>query len=249
MKAPAFQFYPSDWQRDMDDYPLEIEGAWIRICCRLYWSEGKSTKTLDEWSRILREKPKKTEQIFKFFSDKNICDLDNQNGTITLTSRRMVRDAYIRKVRKESGILGGNPQLKTDKNKENLLNQTVNQNPTPSSSSSSSSSKQTKQKNIKNIYGSQFKKVRLLEEEHQKLTQTFGQEKTQEMIDNMDIYLESKGDKYKSHYATLLSWERKNKGGNNAGYKEGNTGNSGQTRSKASGLGDGQPYPVDFEVS
>lgn len=144
MKAPAFQFYPSDWQRDMDDYPLEIEGAWIRICCRLYWSEGKSTKTLEEWSRILREKPRKTEQIFKFFSDKNICDLDNQNGSITITSRRMVRDAYIRKVRKESGILGGNPQLKTSKNDKVLLNQTdnqtVKQNPTPSSSSSSSSS-------------------------------------------------------------------------------------------------------------
>jgi hypothetical protein len=152
MKAPAFQFYPSDWQRDMDDYPLEIEGAWIRICCRLYWSEGKSTKTLEEWSRILREKPRKTEQIFKFFSDKNICDLDNQNGTITITSRRMVRDAYIRKVRKESGILGGNPQLKTSKNENVLLNQTdnqtVKQKPTPSSSSSSSI-----KNNKKNIIG------------------------------------------------------------------------------------------------
>lgn len=56
------------------------------------------------------------------------------------------------------------------------------------------------------------------------------------------------------HPATWLNrkgWEDEitNNGGNNAGYKANNFGNSGQARSKASGLGDGQPYPVDFEVS
>lgn len=137
-KAPAFQFYPSDWQRDMDDYPLEIEGAWIRICCRLYWSGGTATKTLEEWSRILREKKRKTQQIFDFFVEKNICDLVNQNGSIMITSRRITRDEYIRNIRKEAGSKGGNPHLKSDKNSRNLVNQNDEQNPTPSSSSSSS---------------------------------------------------------------------------------------------------------------
>lgn len=53
----------------------------------------------------------------------------------TIYNRRMIRDEKIRLIRKESGRLGGNP---------NLVNQTVKQNgkqkPTPSSSSSSSSS-------------------------------------------------------------------------------------------------------------
>lgn len=139
-KSPAFQFYPSDWQRDLDDYPLEIEGAWIRICCRLYWTGGTATKTLDEWCRILRENKRKTLQIFDFFLAKNICDLDNQNGSITITSRRMVRDAHIRKIRIEAGKMGGNPSLKRTekelKNTEVLLNQNEEQKPTPSSSSS-----------------------------------------------------------------------------------------------------------------
>ena len=144
-KAPAFQFYPGDWTRDLDDYPLEIEGAWIRICCRLWWSEipGCSTKTLKEWARILRKTEKKTKEILQFLIEKHISDghnLDNQN--ITIISRRMVEDDRIRKIRQEVGKLGGNPQLK--RIKKDLDNQTVNQKPTPSSSSSSSSSNKEK---------------------------------------------------------------------------------------------------------
>jgi hypothetical protein len=136
-KQPAFQFYPGDWTRDLDDQDLEIEGAWIRICCRLWWSEtpGKATKTMKEWSRILRKTEKKTREIFQILIKKGIASgevLDNQNATII--SRRMVKDFEISQIRREVGKLGGNPNLiKTEKH---LLNQTVNQNPTPSSSSS-----------------------------------------------------------------------------------------------------------------
>ncbi|HQQ88584.1 MAG TPA: hypothetical protein PLA72_11345 [Smithellaceae bacterium] len=147
-KQPAFQFYPGDWTRDLDDQDLEIEGAWIRICCRLWWSEtpGKATKTIKEWSRILRKTEKKTREIFQILIKKGIASgdvLDNQNATII--SRRMVKDNEISQIRREVGKLGGNPNLvKTEKT---LVNQTVNQNPTPSSSSSSSK-KEKKEKNV-----------------------------------------------------------------------------------------------------
>lgn len=123
-KAPAFQFYPNDWSRDLEEHPLEIEGAWIRICCKLWWSEtrGTMTKTLDQWARILREKNKKTEKILQYFFKNGIADgsyLDNQN--IIITSRRMVRDFEISQLRREVGKLGGNPGLK--KINENLDNQ------------------------------------------------------------------------------------------------------------------------------
>jgi hypothetical protein len=120
----------------MDDYPLEIEGAWIRICCRLYWSGGTATKTLKQWSGILRADLRQTRRIFAFFLLHNICDLVNQKDNVTITSRRIVRDEYIRKIRKESGIKGGNPVLKHGKDAENLVNQNDKQKPTPSSSSS-----------------------------------------------------------------------------------------------------------------
>jgi hypothetical protein len=146
LKAPAFQFYPSDWQRDMDDFPLEIEGAWIRICCRLYWSEGTATKTLKQWSSILRADLRQTRRIFAFFLLHDICDLVNQNGSITITSRRIVRDEYIRQIRKEAGIKGGNPRLK---NHVVLFKQNDEQKPTPSSSSSSSLKESSKRKTCK----------------------------------------------------------------------------------------------------
>lgn len=75
-KNPAFQFYPSDWTRDLDDEELETEGAWIRICCRLWWSEtkGEMTKSLLEWSRILRTHPNKTGVILKTLLRKRIAD-------------------------------------------------------------------------------------------------------------------------------------------------------------------------------
>lgn len=141
-KNPAFQFYPSDWTRDLDDQDLEIEGAWIRILCRLWWSEkrGEATKPLKEWARILRKTEQKTIKIFQILIEKGIASgslLDNQN--ITIISRRMMKDVRINQIRHDVGLLGGNPGLlKIKNNRENLVNQTSNQNNQSSSSSSSS---------------------------------------------------------------------------------------------------------------
>lgn len=131
-KQPGFYFYPNDWNRDMEEYPLEIQGAWIVLLCKLWWSEtrGSATKNLAEWSRILREKKKKTEKILHFLSKNciaNISGLDNQNPNqnITITCRRMVRDHQISQLRQQVGKLGGNPQLKQID--QNLDNQNPNQ--------------------------------------------------------------------------------------------------------------------------
>ena len=140
-KNPAFQFYPSDWTRDLDDQDIEVEGAWIRIICRLWWSEkrGEATKPLKEWARILRKTEQKTIKIFQILIEKHIADgsiLDNQN--VTIISRRMKRMVEISKLRYEVGLKGGNPALKKTEN--NLDNQSSNQNARSSSSSSSSTS-------------------------------------------------------------------------------------------------------------
>ena len=139
-KNPAFQFYPNDWNRDMEEHSLEIQGAWIVLLCKLWWSEtrGEATKSLYEWARVLREKNKKTEKILHFLQEKSVADihfLDNQN--ITIISRRMVKDNKISLIRQEVGKLGGNPGLKKiEENRKKLVNQSPNQNnqspsPTP----------------------------------------------------------------------------------------------------------------------
>jgi len=104
-KNPAFQFYPNDWARDLEEHPLEIEGAWIRICCKLWWStkRGSVTRALQQWARILREPLEKTLYVLQYIQAENIGyvtpglqnftpeNLDC-NVSVTVESRRMTRD-------------------------------------------------------------------------------------------------------------------------------------------------------------
>lgn len=54
--------------------------------------------------------------------------------------------------------------------------------------------------------------VFLSKEEHQKLIERFGELGVSERIAALNEGIGSKGYKYKSHYHTILSWERKNRG-------------------------------------
>ena len=63
-----------------------------------------------------------------------------------------------------------------------------------------------KEKYIKRKYGS-FENVELTDEEYQKLKDRFNN--YEEKIENLSSYIASKGAKYKSHYATILNWSRK----------------------------------------
>jgi hypothetical protein len=49
----------------------------------------------------------------------------------------------------------------------------------------------------------------LKESEHEKLITSFGDKKTKDLIQRLNDYIMSKGVQYKSHYHTILSWERK----------------------------------------
>lgn len=254
-KNPAFQFYPSDWTRDMDDQDLEIEGAWIRIICRLWWSEkrGEATKTLKEWARILRKTDKKTMKIFQILFEKHIASgslLDNQN--ITIISRRIVRDNEISQIRRASGVLGGNPKL--IKTSNILDNQTVNQKPTPSSSSSSSTSNinNNKQKII-------FKEnhfINIPELLISKWKQVAPGIKIQEEIKKAELWVISNPDKHRSQWTRFLSnWMVKAQenyikyGGNNGTTKTYRTGNGNSERTVGiPPIFEGSEKPTDQDV-
>jgi len=96
-KAPAFQFYVMDWMRDLEEYPLEIEGAWIRIICKLWFSDkrGSLTRTADQWGRILRIPEEEAVRIITKLKDEKIGDVTfchgQCNGDITVECRRMLR--------------------------------------------------------------------------------------------------------------------------------------------------------------
>lgn len=69
--------------------------------------------------------------------------------------------------------------------------------------------KNAKTSQEKQIFG-EFKQVRLTVDEHVQLVDKLGKTQADEMIEQLDQYIASKGKKYKSHYATILTWARKN---------------------------------------
>jgi len=72
--------------------------------------------------------------------------------------------------------------------------------------------KETIQKKLYKRKHGEFQNVLLTEEEYQWLKDKL-QNKTNEYIERLSGYLESTGkDKYKSHYATILNWYRRDKG-------------------------------------
>lgn len=66
---------------------------------------------------------------------------------------------------------------------------------------------QGKKKPIKHKYG-EYKNVLLTDEEYEKLSKECN---VQEMIERLSAYIESKGTKYKSHYATIRNWVRRDR--------------------------------------
>ena len=57
----------------------------------------------------------------------------------------------------------------------------------------------------KQPYG-KLQMVMLTEDEHKKLVTEYGEKVIAEYIASLDLYIGSKGAKYSSHYATIISW-------------------------------------------
>lgn len=117
-----------------------------------------------------------------------------------IMSGRVDRDLAYRQKASEYGKKGGAPFGNTNaKNKGKTrvkqgldkAKQTPNPNPNPNPI-------------IKKTYG-ECENVKLTDDEYQKLKD----KNLTHLIDELSLYIASKGDKYKSHYATILGWSRK----------------------------------------
>ncbi len=69
--------------------------------------------------------------------------------------------------------------------------------------------KESCKKDVKKSKYGELKNVLLSLDEFQKLEKKFGKEDSVNRIENLSLYIGSNGDKYKSHYATILNWFRK----------------------------------------
>ncbi|GAH34199.1 unnamed protein product, partial [marine sediment metagenome] len=52
---------------------------------------------------------------------------------------------------------------------------------------------------------------KITQEEHQKLIDMFGEAGARDRVENLSLYIASRGDKYKNHYASILAWEKRDK--------------------------------------
>jgi len=215
-KAPAFPLYASDFDMDTATWENYEIGIYFRLL--LYeWVNGGIPNDLESIARIVREPIAKPNN--KRFSEKfkrNLCEFEEklkrnvrekftENGKGLLVNSRMenIRQekAYYIESQREKGIKsakkrweGHITRVKTTV-KERLQ-------PEDNLSSSISSSKE------KNVFG-EFQNVKLTEDEYIKLVKLYGESGTNSRIENLSSYVASKGKKYSSHYATILSWERK----------------------------------------
>jgi len=102
---------------------------------------------------------------------------------------------------------------------QNLLNsqpKLAEQSTKVSSPAVTQKKKETIQKKLyKRKYG-QFQNVLLTDDEYEKLKEKFNH-RTDELIEALSLGIESKGYKYKSHYAAILSWNRRDAKGKSRG--------------------------------
>lgn len=99
----------------------------------------------DVLSRILGLDKQRLRQTLDNLLSSGVASIDDE--TDALTNRRMVKDEYIRQVRKEAGQKGGNPNLLNQKSNQNASKPLTKNQPLHSSSSISSS----KEKEVTNV--------------------------------------------------------------------------------------------------
>lgn len=133
-KAPSVQLYYKDLLADMVGHDPEIVGAWMLTLIKI-WHEknhGQITKTIDELAKIMQTTTDKARYFVSYFSQKNIADVTEHNGEITIVNRRTKRDAKLReqnnlRQKRYKGKIANNAEVTAEKHRA-------------SSSSSSSSS-------------------------------------------------------------------------------------------------------------
>lgn len=153
MKRPAFQFYPSDWRKDMalQSCSVAARGLWMDMMCIAHECEPYGHLTVNgkpmTAAQIARHTGLTERECSKLIAELEAAGVPSRTDEGTIYSRRMVRDEDIRNRRAEGGkagsehgakgaehgAKGGRPKSERGDKKPPLE-------PPPSSSSSSSTS-------------------------------------------------------------------------------------------------------------
>lgn len=225
----GLDYFPLDCKMDDKVYMVEVElglegfALFIKLLMKIY-----NENYYIEW----------TERKAKIFANQNNTNIDVVNKLINVC---LSEDLFDKKLYKKYQILTSNGiqkryfhSIKTRKDifvikeylingidnyLDNLINVNINSinksiNSIKDKHNPHSIVKESKVNNIK-----EKKKyldvVLLTEDEYKKLIDKFGEVMAKDKIEGLSLYIQKIGDekakKYKSHYATILCWDRKNK--------------------------------------
>lgn len=128
IKRPAFQFYPGDWLRDtaLRSCSVSARGLWIEMICLMH--EGtpyghlkvnSKVITPQQLARMVGGEVAEVNGWLEELVEAGVCTRNQEDGA--LSSRRMIRDEEIRRVRAAGGKEGGNPKLMGGYNKPGFV--------------------------------------------------------------------------------------------------------------------------------
>ncbi len=110
-KAPAFQFYPKDWETDLNVVPMtyEEEGVYFDLCRKL-WMHKRLPSDLDQLRRLLKGNPT-LRQMQAWWKKIGPC-FTERNGLIFHKRIEIERrkQAARRKAQRANGLKGGRPK-------------------------------------------------------------------------------------------------------------------------------------------
>lgn len=187
-KDPAVLFYTSDFLSSTQGLTLEEIGMLIKLLCMQHQTGRLTPKAIKIAVGEI------TSDVLSFFKK-------DENGL--LYNERMEMETKRRKAFSES-------------RRQNVKKRYEKKEPTYVATSVVHMETETETETVtktinetKNKYGT-FENVILTDKEYEKLKEKYPHT-YEEKIDSLSYYIESKGNKYKSHYATILSWQRKEK--------------------------------------
>ena len=98
--GPWEKEYPEAWIADLGHHPVEIEGAWHRLCNWMVVKDvgGEFDMTLDQYARLLGVDPPEAERLLRYIQKEKIGDVIFRNDRVMVVSRRLKREAKEREL-------------------------------------------------------------------------------------------------------------------------------------------------------
>ena len=203
-KAPSFQFYPADWLNDLklQTCDMSAQGILINMICLMHQSDNYGYLLINgskpDHKTIIKLLRTHHRTFINGVNQLLLCGALKQTEGGIYYCERMVKDEHIRQVRRESGLKGGNPNLKKGKpNPYYLDKQKDKQKTTPSSSSPPSSS------NKKKIYKRKLPDNFILTEKLKThaLNKNIPENEIEEIFDHFKNHHQGKG-------TLMISWDK-----------------------------------------